>query len=138
MKSRFDYYDFLDTLVLRSVRAKTSRFSLSTFYFPFSLKFITMKKVVFLCLIGACSFFASAQVQVRPLPSSGFEGRIRKYVNDLRVVDTHEHIHTGENLKKRSALDFMVLLNGYSDLRGAGLNNYTPLLKDSLSPREKW
>lgn len=138
METCFNYSDFLDTLVLRSIRAKTSRFSLSTFYFPFRLKFITMKKVVFLCLIGSCSLFASAQVQVRPLPSSGFEARIRKFINDQRVVDTHEHIHTGENLKKRSALDFMVLLNGYSDLRGAGMTDMSPLLKDSLSPKEKW
>lgn len=97
-----------------------------------------MKQILLLLFIGYMPMLVSAQVQVRPLPTSGYEKRIRDYIDNLRVVDTHEHIMKAENLRKRTSLDFMLLLNGYSDLRGAGLMNNSMLTKDSLSPKEKW
>ena len=97
-----------------------------------------MKKVLLLLMLGSYPIILSAQVQVRPLPSSGYESRIREFIDNMRVVDTHEHIMKAENLKKRTSLDFMLLLQGYSDLRGAGLMNMSLLTKDSLSPKEKW
>lgn len=97
-----------------------------------------MKKVLFLLLVGSFPCIIKAQVQVRPLPSPGYETRIRQFIDNMRVVDTHEHIMQAVNLKKRTSLDFMLLLQGYSDLRGAGLMNTSLLTKDSLSPKEKW
>lgn len=97
-----------------------------------------MKKVLLLFVIGSFPCFSNAQVQVRPLPSPGYESRIRQFVDNMRVVDTHEHIMQAVNLKKRTSLDFMLLLQGYSDLRGAGMSNTSLLTKDSLSPKEKW
>ena len=82
-----------------------------------------MKKVLLLLMLGSYPIILSAQVQVRPLPSAGYESRIREFIDNMRVVDTHEHIMKAENLKKRTSLDFMLLLQGYSDLRGAGLMN---------------
>jgi predicted TIM-barrel fold metal-dependent hydrolase len=97
-----------------------------------------MKKVLLLFIIGSIPTIINAQVQVRPLPSPGYENRIRQFVNDMRVVDTHEHIMQAVDLRKRTSLDFMLLLQGYSDLRGAGMMNTNLLTKDSLSPKEKW
>ena len=97
-----------------------------------------MKKVLLLLMLGSYPIILSAQVQVRALPSPGYESRIREFIDNMRVVDTHEHIMKAENLKKRTSLDFMLLLQGYSDLRGAGLMNTSLLTKDSLSPNEKW
>ncbi|HTF21111.1 MAG TPA: amidohydrolase family protein [Chryseolinea sp.] len=97
-----------------------------------------MKKVLLLFIFGSIIECSLAQVQVRPLPTSGFEKRIRDYVDDMRVVDTHEHLMHKDYLKKRTTLDFMLLLQGYSDLRGAGMANTGILTKDSLSPVEKW
>ena len=97
-----------------------------------------MKKALVLFVIGTFPYIINAQVQIRPLPSPGYETRIRQFVDNMRVVDTHEHIMQGVNLKKRTSLDFMLLLQGYSDLRGAGMMNTNLLTKDSLSPKEKW
>lgn len=47
-------------------------------------------------LIVATFFFVtvSAQVQVRPLPEPGYDQRIRDFVNQVKVVDTHEWLET--------------------------------------------
>jgi len=72
------------------------------------------------------------------LPSSGYEKRIKDFIDNLTVVDTHEHLMSPANLKKRTPLDFMLLLQGYSDFRTAGMQNMNILLKDSLSQKKKW
>ena len=35
---------------------------------------------------------ANAQIQVRPLPQPGYEERIRQAVENIRLIDTHEHL----------------------------------------------
>ncbi|MEI7422289.1 MAG: amidohydrolase family protein [Prolixibacteraceae bacterium] len=88
------------------------------------------------------SFITNAQVQIRPLPSSGYEKRIIDFIDGMQIVDTHEHLLSQTELKQRTALDFMVLLNHYSadDIKSAGMSDRTfkLLLKDSLSAIEKW
>jgi uncharacterized protein len=97
-----------------------------------------MKKIFLVLLSALGASVSTAQVQVRPLPASGYENRIKEFIDNVRVVDTHEHLMSPANLKKRTALDFMLLLHGYSDFRTAGLSNMGLLLKDSLSPNQKW
>jgi hypothetical protein len=91
-------------------------------------------------LLFASSLFA--QVSVRPAPARGYEKRIKDYIDDLHVVDTHEHLLSYAELKRRGAMDFMILLTHYSadDLKSAGMtdNTFKLLLKDSLSVAEKW
>jgi hypothetical protein len=83
-----------------------------------------------------------AQVQIRPLPSGGYEQRITGFINDMTVVDTHEHLMSPTRLKQRTTLDFMLLLHHYSadDIKSAGLPSklFAKLLKDSLTVKQKW
>lgn len=84
---------------------------------------------------------AGAQVQVRPLPEHGFDQRIRDFVNQIKVVDTHEHLLNPSGFD-RSMLDFMLLFRHYAsgDFESAGMPSQTfdKLLTDSLTPVEKW
>lgn len=88
-----------------------------------------------------------AQVQVRSLPKPGYDQRIRGIINQLKVVDSHEHLKDLADLTgwrfKGSKLDFMFLFMFYScdDLNSAGLQQAVftdQLLKDSLTVKEKW
>ena len=89
---------------------------------------------------------AGAQVQVRPFPAPGYEKRIRQSIDQLKVVDTHEHLSGIANMKWRyhgSQPDFMFLFSiyAYDDLQSAGiplqlLDN--KLMTDSLTVKEKW
>ncbi|MFA5816767.1 MAG: hypothetical protein WC865_14225 [Bacteroidales bacterium] len=94
-------------------------------------------------LIVATFFFVtvSAQIQVRPLPEPGFDKRIRDFVNQMRVVDTHEHLLNPAKLDS-SSFDFMLLISHYApgDIKSAGMPSQTfdKLLTDSLSVIEKW
>ena len=89
----------------------------------------------------------SAQVQIKPLPKPGYEKRIREYVDNMKVVDTHEHLGSlainRDWRYKCQKLDFMYLFFIYNcdDLISAGLpeqifNN--KLMTDSMSVMEKW
>ena len=101
-----------------------------------------MKTYILPVIVMFLSTTAAAQVRIKPLPRVGFEKRITDFIDSMKVVDTHEHLLSPEELKKRTALDFMVLLQHYSadDLRSAGLSNKTfkQLLKDSLTVNQKW
>jgi predicted TIM-barrel fold metal-dependent hydrolase len=92
-------------------------------------------------------FSVHAQVQVRPLPEAGYDQRIRDFVNQLRVVDTHEHLMTLEILKKIGRYtcttpDFMLLLNVYAseDIKSAGMQDesFKKLMTDGMTVMEKW
>ena len=99
-------------------------------------------KQVLLFLLLAAPLFSRAQVQIRPLPSEGYEQRINDFVNDMKVVDTHEHLMSLTRLKQRTSLDFMLLLHHYSadDIISAGLPSklFAKLRKDSLTVKQKW
>lgn len=94
--------------------------------------------VIIICLTSA----TSAQVLIKQPPATGYENRINDFIESMPVVDTHEHLLSPEELKRRGALDFMVLLTHYSadDLKSAGMSDKTfkLLIKDSLSVTEKW
>ena len=84
-----------------------------------------------------------AQVQVRPLPSDGYDQRIRTFINDMIISSTHEHFFEYSNVKRKDkAWTLSLLLRHYSadDIRSAGLsaNIFAELAQDSLSTMEKW
>lgn len=101
-----------------------------------------MKKTTFFLLAISFLFSAKAQVQVRPLPKAGYEVRIRNFINNMKVVDTHEHLSSPERYKKSGQLDFMMLLFHYADddIKSAGMSKqgFKKLLTDSLTIIEKW
>ncbi|MDX9725473.1 MAG: amidohydrolase family protein [Bacteroidales bacterium] len=72
----------------------------------------------------------------------GFENRIRRYVDSLRIIDTHEHLIGPEILRKSYFLDFTLLFmqNGYDDLISAGMPDtlFDDVFNEPLSPIEKW
>ena len=100
-------------------------------------------KYIFSILIISCILFPlQAQIQLRPLPEVGFENRIREYVNNLELVDAHEHLTPEKQLKGSSTLDFMLLLHHYmdDDIKSAGMSKpqFAELLTDKYSVNEKW
>ena len=101
-----------------------------------------MKRTTFFLLAIAFLFSAKAQVQVRPLPKAGYEVRIGEFINNMKVVDTHEHLGSPEKYKKSGQLDFMMLLFHYADddIKSAGMSkkDFETLLTDSLTVIEKW
>lgn len=72
----------------------------------------------------------------------GFETRIRKYVDSLHVVDTHEHLFTPEIVNGSNFADLMLLFqqNGYDDLISAQMPRtlFDSLYNEPLTPGRKW
>ena len=101
-----------------------------------------MKRVLLFFLLISVPHLSRAQVQIRPLPSKGYEERINDFINNMKVVDTHEHLLSLSRLKQRTTLDFMLLLHHYSadDIISAGLPSklFATLRKDSLTVKQKW
>lgn len=101
-----------------------------------------MKCILLLFILGSFPLIPRAQVQIRPLPSSGYENRIKDFIDNMTVVDTHEHLMSPLKLKQKTSLDFMLLLQHYSadDIKSAGMSaqTFAMLLKDSLAIKEKW
>lgn len=76
---------------------------------------------VLCCLFG----LASAQIQIYQPPRPGFTERIRKAVDRIRIIDTHEHLlPESERIKRADQLDFTYLYSHYAneDLVSAGGN----------------
>ena len=100
-----------------------------------------MRRSAWFPLAIAVAFAVTAQVQIRPLPEAGYDQRIRDYVKQVRVVDTHEHLldpaHLGESM-----LDFTLLLRHYAagDHASAGMPGelHDQFLGDALTVVEKW
>lgn len=101
-----------------------------------------MKMVIPFFVALSVSLSCGAQVQIKDLPSRGYEQRIKDFVNNMTVIDTHEHLFSVPRLKRSVSLDFMLLLFNYSniDIIDAGLPRplYLKLLKDSMPVMEKW
>jgi hypothetical protein len=101
-----------------------------------------MKRHLLFAVAFCITTVTSAQVRIKQASSPGYEKRINEFIESMPVVDTHEHLLSVEELKRRGALDFMVLLTHYSadDLKSAGMSDKTfkLLIKDSLSVTEKW
>ena len=101
-----------------------------------------MKYILVLLIYIFNAFPLKAQIQLRPLPDVGFEARIKKYVNTLELVSTHDHLVSQKDLKNHSTLDFMLLLHHYADddIKSAGMSKpqFAELLTDKYSVNEKW
>jgi uncharacterized protein len=100
-----------------------------------------MRILTFLILLTG-SMIAAAQVAVHPAPEEGYDSRIRAYIDNLWIVDTHEHLTNPSGIKNSNKADFMILLHQYADddIKSAGMSKpaFELLLKDSLSAQEKW
>lgn len=100
-----------------------------------------VKKILAMIAITSVSLTSTAQVQIGPLPESGYDQRIRDYVNQMKIVDTHEHLLNPSRLKE-SDLDFMLLFRHYAadDYFSVGLpdQTYEELFSGSLTAVEKW
>jgi len=69
-------------------------------------------------ILSIINFFSNpllAQIQTTSLPSPGFEARIRRAVNDIRIIDTHEHLKTEEErIQMADKVDFTYLFSHYA------------------------
>ena len=100
-----------------------------------------MRSIVFFLIGLSIPILTHAQVRVKPSPSKGFEERISTYINNMTIVDTHEHLLSPSDFKERTTLDFMVLLQHYSalDLQSAGSPPIYKIRDDgSMSIQDKW
>ncbi len=78
-----------------------------------------------------------SQIQTVALPDEGFEGRIKKAVDEIWIIDTHEHLMFEEKMleqKQAEELDFIHLFKHYlqDDLISAG---YTPQIQQLVNNR---
>jgi uncharacterized protein len=70
----------------------------------------------FICCIILMTFAcAFSQIQTTDLPQPGFKDRIRKAVNDIWIIDTHEHLETEEQRLGKKDLDFTYLYSHYAN-----------------------
>ena len=101
-----------------------------------------MKNLLIFVLCLHLSSMISAQIQVTPTPKPGFGARITKYVNELELSDSHEHLMTQESIKNSQMLDFMLLLHHYADddIKSSGMSKqqFAELLTDKYSVAVKW
>jgi hypothetical protein len=101
-----------------------------------------MKQILLYILLIVPLFSLQCQVQIRPAPKKGYEKRIRDYVDQMRVVDTHEHLMNPAGISKSGMCDFTLLLHHYADddLKSAGMSKpgFERILSDSLSVPDKW
>jgi predicted TIM-barrel fold metal-dependent hydrolase len=84
----------------------------------------------------------NAQSSIRALPKPGFEKRIRNAVNDIRLIDTHEHLMS-ETEALAAPADFSTLFTNYqqSDLVSSGSPSdkiYNTLKGKEKGIEEKW
>lgn len=101
--------------------------------------FTLLSSVLFFLFSTQSSF---SQMQFQPLPpESGFETRIKSFVDNIELVDTHEHLIDERSVSGQS-LDFMLLLEQYSDddIKSAGMSKpqFAELLTDKYTIAEKW
>lgn len=88
----------------------------------------------------------NAQVMIMPLPTKGFENRIREAIDRQEVVDTHEHLMDFNTLVqerfRNGPPDFTLLLGHYpyDDLVSAGMeeSSLKTIAKIELPVLEKW
>jgi hypothetical protein len=85
-----------------------------------------------------CAPQLSAQIQTTVLPEAGFEERIKNAVDEIRIVDTHEHLRSEESMlegKEAESIDFTHLFQHYiiDDLNSAG---YTAPVQQLVNNRD--
>lgn len=98
------------------------------------------KSLIILLFLSPTYLFS--QIQIRPLPEAGFEGRIKNFVDNIELVDTHEHLMEEFISSEKSSPDFMFLLALYADddIKSAGMGKpeFAELLTDKYTVMEKW
>ena len=72
-----------------------------------------MRDKIILSFVFMCCFI-SAQVTVVDKPAPGFEQRIRDFVSNIRIIDTHEHLATEEERLAMQGIDFTLLFRHYA------------------------
>ena len=74
------------------------------------------KSLYSLCIALGMISTNSAQIQTTDLSEPGFEKRIETYVNEIKLIDTHEHLITEEErIQKADQLDFTYLFSHYAN-----------------------
>ena len=74
-----------------------------------------MDKLCVLLFFVSLASTLFSQVVITDKPDVGFEDRITSAVNDIRIIDTHEHLMTEEQrLKSKENLDFSSLFKHYA------------------------
>ncbi len=84
----------------------------------------------------------NAQIRTTVLPDAGFEERIEKAVNEIRLIDTHEHLSTEESVLQDSIFDFTHLFKVYirDDLKSAGMSStiFNMIFNKNFSVTDRW
>ena len=101
---------------------------------------IKLKATLILAFI---SLIVQAQVRIYPEAKPGYEQRIRDHIENMRIVDTHEHLMNPAGIANSNMCDFTLLLHHYADddIKSAGMSKTTfdGMLDDkSLTILEKW
>ena len=77
---------------------------------------LTSKSLVTFCMAAGLITTSSAQIRTTNLPEPGFELRIENHVNEIKLIDTHEHLITEEErIQKADQLDFTYLFSHYAN-----------------------
>jgi predicted TIM-barrel fold metal-dependent hydrolase len=100
----------------------------------------TFQITFFLSLI---SIFTHSQVRIYSPANPGYEQRIRDHIENLRIVDTHEHLMNPAGIAQSAMCDFTLLLHHYADddIKSSGMPKaaFDGLIADTTkSVMEKW
>ncbi len=83
-----------------------------------------------------------AQIRTTVLPDAGFEKRIEKVVNNIRLMDTHEHLNTEEKMLSESSFDFTHLFGSYLgvELKSAGMSPaiFRMVFNKNIAITDRW
>lgn len=101
-----------------------------------------MKKSILTLTLLTTTLFSFSQIQTRPLPKPGFEQRIKDHVNSIKIIDTHEHLRSEEQILEKAPFDFTKLFQHYlqDDFISSGMSkSVTNLMSnEDVTLDEKW
>lgn len=102
-----------------------------------------MKTFQITFILTFISLLLQAQVRIYPEAKPGYEMRIRDHIQNMRIVDTHEHLMNPERIANSNMCDFTLLLHHYADddIKSGGMPKaeFDGMLSDtSLTVMEKW
>lgn len=104
------------------------------------MKYISQILILISIILSPISIYA--QILLRPMPEEGFQLRIKKIVDSIELVDTHEHLMAEQSAGTHTPIDFMLLLAHYADddIKSAGMSKpqFAELLSDKYAVTEKW
>jgi len=101
-----------------------------------------MKRLYLLLSLFAFVLPVYSQIQTTTLPSPGFDARIKKAVDNIRIIDTHEHLETEERRIEQTNLDFTHLFRQYAIEDLVSASNLHGLISvifsDHFSLQDRW